>query len=236
MSEVPDALRIADEVNSGLWANYMTRKEAAAEIRRLYTENQTLQSEAAENARIIGASAETELALRARVEELERELAAIGAGGVEPLRKRAAPMLDMTPPATSRDRWMYEQGRLAERDARTPGSVAVAAPVVSDEQIKAVFLANGFTIKPGCDDLKPYVYKAARALLAASAEFAAQQTQHGLEPVDPVLKMLRDQEAKKAAQIAKGICPTCNGEGECGGQFTGGEWVCEDCNGSGRTK
>ena len=37
---------------------------------------------------------------------------------------------------------------------------------MSDEQIKAVFLANGFTIKPGCDDLKPYVYKAARALLA----------------------------------------------------------------------
>ena len=40
---------------------------------------------------------------------------------------------------------------------------------MSDEQIKAVFLANGFTIKPGCDDLKPYVYKAARALLAAHA-------------------------------------------------------------------
>jgi len=28
-------------------------------------------------------------------------------------------MIDMTPPATSRDRWMYEQGRLAERDPRT---------------------------------------------------------------------------------------------------------------------
>lgn len=30
-----------------------------------------------------------------------------------------APMVDMGPPATSRDRWMYEQGRLAERDPRT---------------------------------------------------------------------------------------------------------------------
>ena len=40
------------------------------------------------------------------------------------------------------------------------------AATLSDEQIRAVFLANGFTIKPGCDDLKPYVYKAARALLA----------------------------------------------------------------------
>lgn len=28
----------------------------------------------------------------------------------------ATPMVDMTPPATSRDRWMYEQGRLAERE------------------------------------------------------------------------------------------------------------------------
>ena len=38
----------------------------------------------------------------------------------------AAPMVDMSPPATSRDRWIYEQGRLAERDARTPGSVAAS--------------------------------------------------------------------------------------------------------------
>lgn len=35
-------------------------------------------------------------------------------------------MVDMQPPATRRDRWMYEQGRLAERDARTPGSVGAA--------------------------------------------------------------------------------------------------------------
>lgn len=33
-------------------------------------------------------------------------------------------MVDMTPPATARDRWMYEQGRLAERDPRTPGTPA----------------------------------------------------------------------------------------------------------------
>lgn len=35
-----------------------------------------------------------------------------------------SPMVDMTPPATARDRWMYEQGRLAERDPRTPGTLA----------------------------------------------------------------------------------------------------------------
>lgn len=35
------------------------------------------------------------------------------------------------------------------------------------DDIRAIFLANGFTIKPGCDDLKEYVYNAARAIEAA---------------------------------------------------------------------
>lgn len=38
--------------------------------------------------------------------------------------------------------------------------------VPSDAEIREVFLANGFVIKDGHDDLKPYVYDAARALLA----------------------------------------------------------------------
>ena len=33
-------------------------------------------------------------------------------------------MVNMSPPATQRDRWMYEQGRLAERDPRTHSEVA----------------------------------------------------------------------------------------------------------------
>lgn len=36
-----------------------------------------------------------------------------------------------------------------------------------DGLIRRVFLANGFTIKEGQDDLKPYVYAAARALVNA---------------------------------------------------------------------
>ena len=32
---------------------------------------------------------------------------------------QAEVMVNMTPPATARDKWMYEQGRLAERDPRT---------------------------------------------------------------------------------------------------------------------
>lgn len=45
-----------------------------------------------------------------------------------------------------------------------------AAQVLSDEEIHDIFIANGFTIKDGQTDLKPYVYAAARALLAKAAK------------------------------------------------------------------
>lgn len=41
--------------------------------------------------------------------------------------------------------------------------------MISHDDIKREFLAAGFTIKPGHDDLKPYVYEAARRLLALAA-------------------------------------------------------------------
>lgn len=44
---------------------------------------------------------------------------------------------------------------------------------MTDDQIREVFLANGFTIKEGQADLKPYVYAAARALLSLAASPAA---------------------------------------------------------------
>lgn len=79
----------------------------------------------------------------------------------------AAPMVDMVPPATSRDRWMYEQGRLAERDPRTPGSLAArvasapaAGSVPTDDEIIEVFDATRGTSK------MDYLCKVGRALLA----------------------------------------------------------------------
>lgn len=44
-----------------------------------------------------------------------------------------------------------------------------AAQPVSRDVIRDVFLRNGFTIKDGCSDLKPYVYAAANALLEVAA-------------------------------------------------------------------
>lgn len=43
-----------------------------------------------------------------------------------------------------------------------------------------------------------------------------------------------EEDAKKDAIRAKGICPECDGEGEQGGQFSGGSWTCEACNGTGK--
>lgn len=55
-----------------------------------------------------------------------------------------------------------------------------SAPVAGEEtdaDIRAVFLAHGFTVKEGQTDLKPYVYAAARALLSRYAAPQASEAQ-----------------------------------------------------------
>lgn len=49
---------------------------------------------------------------------------------------------------------------------RTAIQQATQPAEVTDSMIREAFLANGFTIKEGHNDLKPYVYAAARAILA----------------------------------------------------------------------
>ena len=79
-TQQPEALQLVHALNGGKliddsteWAD--TLHTAAAELRRLYSCVIELESEAQANARIIGASAENELALRARVQELQRRVA-----------------------------------------------------------------------------------------------------------------------------------------------------------------
>ncbi|WP_284076357.1 hypothetical protein [Herbaspirillum aquaticum] len=55
-----------------------------------------------------------------------------------------------------------------ENPAHALSAPAVAQPV-ADDVIREIFMAHGFTIKEGQTDLKPYVYAAARALLARAA-------------------------------------------------------------------
>lgn len=52
---------------------------------------------------------------------------------------------------------------------------------MTNEQIKQIFLANGFTEKPqagGYTDLNPYVYEATRALLEADRAKAGRLLSH----------------------------------------------------------
>ena len=62
--------------------------------------------------------------------------------------------------------WVRFEDAQAAISATQP---AQAAQPVSRDVIRDVFLRNGFTIKDGCSDLKPYVYAAANALLEVAA-------------------------------------------------------------------
>ncbi len=53
-------------------------------------------------------------------------------------------MVDMTPPATARDRWMYEQGRLAERDPRSHAALQASEAVLdADHPVFTFLLGEG---------------------------------------------------------------------------------------------
>ena len=53
---------------------------------------------------------------------------------------------------------------------------------MTNDRIREIFLANGFTVKPGQADLKPYVYAAARALINATLGEAAVKCDQLIEP------------------------------------------------------
>jgi hypothetical protein len=61
------------------------------------------------------------------------------------------------------------RGEMADMLSAAPAAPQPAQQPLTDEQIKRIMLDNGFTIKEGLTDLKPYVYAAARALIAAAA-------------------------------------------------------------------
>lgn len=63
----------------------------------------------------------------------------------------------------------------------------VPVPGCRRAQIRDVLLANGFTIKPGNDDLKPYVYAAVDAVLD---EFVCEVTRPGIAYAEEVAKQM----------------------------------------------
>lgn len=63
---------------------------------------------------------------------------------------------------------------------------------ISRDTIRAVFLRNGFTVKEGQADLKPYVYAAAEELLRLNAAPIAQTPADGLvEALEATNQLLR---------------------------------------------
>ena len=95
-SKQPDALRLADELERDKWhVPGVVLQAAADELRRLHAENTALQSGydaammeiASLQSRLIHANEQHRLWF-ARSQELEYQIDAVGAGGVEPLRKR----------------------------------------------------------------------------------------------------------------------------------------------------
>ena len=92
-TQQPEALRLADKYEAhGFLGDHRFAKEhwcsqAATELRRQHARIAELE---AERAAIIAEKNECKYALRHTQKELEAQLSAIGAGGVEPLRKPAA--------------------------------------------------------------------------------------------------------------------------------------------------
>jgi hypothetical protein len=48
------------------------------------------------------------------------------------------------------------------------------------------------------------------------------------------LTAMFEADAARAGELSPGSCPDCEGEGELGGQFCGGHWKCEACDGTGK--
>ena len=169
--------------------------------------------------------------MRLRIEKLERELVAEAKRTAE--QKLRADQLDKQHTMQSQ---MHREAlrRTQELEAQV-SAVPLNIPKgwkLVPEDANRLMLESGKKVlaSPACTSglTAQGVYKA--MLYAAPlppAELSA-------TPTGGVMQMILDQESKKNQLIAEGICPTCKGEGECGGQFQGGEWTCESCNGTGR--
>lgn len=55
--------------------------------------------------------------------------------------------------------------------------------MISKDQIREIFLKNGFTIKEGQEDLKPYVYSAAYELMGAVIHDLVQRQINNVAPL-----------------------------------------------------
>lgn len=100
--------------------------------------------------------------------------------------------------------------------------------MLTDEKIRKIFLANGFTVQPGLTDLKAYVYEAAHAIESAAcadrdariAELEQRNTdlhedvqrfkEHALSEKDARMALERElEEVRKDAELYQFIESAC---------------------------
>ena len=113
------------------------------------------------------------------------------------LMEEAADMIEALS-ASIENHQLHMLGMARDRDQlrATLDAQPQSAPAGERETIRAVFLRNGFTVKEGQTDLKPYVYAAAEELLSIAR--AAWQRAQGAVVPEPV----RDALARRCLWLA----------------------------------
>lgn len=85
--------------------------------------------------------------------------------------------------------------------------------------------------------IRQYHYEAERLgkLVAEKrAEQNAKKLKVSTDKLASISKSMKEKEDARRADLPAGACPHCDGEGEQGGQFCGGYWKCDACNGTGK--
>jgi hypothetical protein len=108
------------------------------------------------------------LELRSVSNEQALEKALALKASLEAALKPGGLMVDMVPPATARDRWMYEQGRLAERDPRSHTAPQAQPDAVKPGEPVYAFRRKGLNDFCTCDERrylelqdKPHLFEVA---------------------------------------------------------------------------
>ena len=132
---------------------------------------------------------------------------------------------------------LSEQARGVVYDPLYASPPKAEAQPLTDEQILACVRSVGLPQPMGLTrDRGPYEVTEPSyflQLLVRAIEAAHGIATKPVNPVEVLTRMAKAQDTRRQEWIAQGKCPDCEGTGMQGGQFSGGYWTCEPCNGTG---
>ena len=99
---------------------------------------------------------------------------------------------------------------------------------MNSRKLLRAILQNGSSIER---EALEYIEELRAALKETKQELAKCMPKKQTNHLEEYVKAMH---LKRQGFIDKRLCPTCEGEGTYGGQFSGGEQVCEDCKGTGK--